>query len=232
MKILVKQYVSRFWMEWGKPFLMIAIIIVTFRSAVADWNDVPSGSMKPTILEGDRIFVNKIAYGLRIPLTLFHLLDWEGPQRGDIVVFKSPYDGTRLVKRVIGLPGDRIEYIDEHLFINGQSAEYRDFTPSQMPAIDTREPVSYEFQREKYGSLDHPVMWLIPRRLARPFGPITLSGEEYFMMGDNRDESFDSRYFGVVNRRLILGKVNGVVMSLNPERYYLPRWDRFFQGLY
>src|ERR1041385_8082592 len=97
------------WRKEIRPLLVLAVILFSIRSSLADWNDVPSGSMRPTILEGDRIFVNKLAYDLKVPFTTIHIADWSNPKRGDIVVFFSPHDGKRLVKRVIGLPGDRSE---------------------------------------------------------------------------------------------------------------------------
>jgi signal peptidase I len=98
-----------FWNEWIKALLIVLVVVGAFRSAVADWNDVPTGSMKPTILEGDRIVVNKLAYDLKVPFTRWGLARWGKPQRGDIVVLFSPADGQRLVKRVFGfVPGDRI----------------------------------------------------------------------------------------------------------------------------
>src|SRR5580765_3548586 len=115
---------STFWREWAKPLLTILVITGVFRSAIADWNDVPTGSMKPTILEGDRIFVNKLAYDLKIPFTTVHLTAWAHPKRGDIIVFFSPTDGVRLIKRVVGLPGDEIELRDNQLRVNGKQATY------------------------------------------------------------------------------------------------------------
>src|SRR2546426_2846598 len=105
------------WNEWARPLLIILIICCSLRSAVADWNYVPTGSMKPTILEGDRIFVNRVAYDLKVPFTTWHLLEWADPRRGDIVVLYSPADEKRLVKRVIGVPGDEIELSDNRLFV-------------------------------------------------------------------------------------------------------------------
>src|SRR4026207_2310717 len=106
---------SKVWREWADPLLPILLITSAFRSAVADWNDVPTGSMKPTILEGDRIFVNKIAYDLRVPFTFLRPATPAAPQRPDIVVLGSPHDGRRLVKRVIGIPGDLVALEDNHL---------------------------------------------------------------------------------------------------------------------
>src|SRR6478609_6453459 len=96
------------WQKEIRPLLILALILFSIRSSLADWNDVPSGSMRPTILEGDRIFVNKLAYDFKVPFTTWHIAEWNDPQRGDIAVFFSPYDDKRLVKRVIGLPGDTI----------------------------------------------------------------------------------------------------------------------------
>jgi len=117
------------WREWLRPFLVVAIVLCSFRSAVADWNDVPSGSMIPTILEGDRIFVDRRAYDLRVPFTEHRLTTYADPRRGDIIVFTSPVDGRLLVKRVAGVPGDEVRDIhgyprhvpDGHYFVTGDN---------------------------------------------------------------------------------------------------------------
>src|ERR1044071_8852404 len=114
----------KLWKEEILPLAILALVLFSIRSSLADWNDVPSGSMKPTILEGDRVFVNKLAYDLKVPFTTWHIVQWNNPQRGDIVVFYSPHDGKRLVKRVIGLPGDTLELRNNALVINGQTVEY------------------------------------------------------------------------------------------------------------
>src|SRR5665213_1201038 len=116
-----KETARKLWRE-SRGLLLTILILTAVRSAIADWNDVPSGSMNPTIVEGDRLFVNKLAYDLKIPFTTKHIAQWSNPKRGDIVVFFSPTDRTRLVKRVIGLPGGRIEMIDDHLYVNGVAA--------------------------------------------------------------------------------------------------------------
>src|SRR5438309_7982300 len=92
-----------------RPIVILVIILFAIRSSLADWNDVPTGSMIPTILEGDRIFVNKLAYDLKVPFTTWHIAQWSNPKRGDIVVFYSPADGQRLVKRCVAVPGDVLE---------------------------------------------------------------------------------------------------------------------------
>ena len=111
---------SRWWRQEIRPLLIFALVMFSIRSSLADWNVVPSGSMQPTILVGDRVLVNKLAYDLKVPFTTWHIAEWSNPQRGDIVVFFSPKDGTRLVKRVIGLPGDTVELRNDQLIINGQ----------------------------------------------------------------------------------------------------------------
>src|SRR5256885_2242669 len=114
----------RLWRKEIRPMLILAAILFSIRSSLADWNDVPTGSMKPTILEGDRVYVNKVAYDLKVPFTTLHLAQWDNPKRGEIVVFYSPHDGKRLVKRVIGVPGDTIELRHDSLLLNGNAVEY------------------------------------------------------------------------------------------------------------
>ena len=164
----------RWWRQEIRPLLILALVMCSLRSSLADWNDVPTGSMKPTILEGDRVFVNKLAYDLKVPFTTWHITEWSNPQRGDIVVFFSPQDGTRLVKRVIGLPGDTV-YIDAgQVYVNG-----RLLTESYVPE-DYRDRVSWEEHRIPPG--------------------------EYFVLGDHRSSSSDSRTWGFVKREKIYGK--------------------------
>lgn len=220
-----------FWREWLRPFLVILLVLLSFRSAIADWNHVPTGSMRPTILEGDRIFVNKISYDLRVPFTTRRIAEWSHPERGDIIVFLSPADGKRLVKRVIGVPGDRIELRRHRLSINGRKAAYQRIDPESIGYLDDAERTSYRIDNESLAGKDpHAIMtrpWFSGRST---FSPMTIGGGQFFVMGDNRDDSADSRVFGLVDRRLILGKATGVAMSVDPERRYRPRWDRFLQG--
>ena len=198
----------------------------SIRSSLADWNDVPTGSMKPTILEGDRVFVNKLAYDLKVPFTTWHVTQWGHPQRGDIVVFYSPKDGQRLVKRVIGLPGDTIELRNERLVINGQSVDYAAPDPEMAAQLSGFERERGIFATEELPASPHAVMAINGVPAMRPFGPLQVPDGHYFMMGDNRDNSFDSRYFGTVARRQIVGRATTVVFSLNKENHWLPRWSR------
>jgi signal peptidase I len=232
MKTLSRQWWKNVWRQ-NKSLLVTVIILTMIRSAIADWNDVPTGSMNPTIVQGDRVFINKLAYDLKVPFTTWHLAQWSNPKRGDIVVFFSPADGQRLVKRVVGLPGDQIEMVNDHLLINGQRSEYALLpagTGLDVPA-DNYGPREYAEEKVE-GSPSHPVT-ILPRRLAlRTFGPVTVPNGKYFMMGDNRDNSHDSRFFGAVDRNRIVGRATTVVISLDRQHYLEPRWHRFLTPLF
>src|SRR5688500_5649188 len=123
-----KQKVVRF-LKQARSFVFVVLLVLSFRSSIADWNDVPTGSMKPSILEGDRIYVNKLAYDLKVPFTTWHVAEWDSPERGEVVVFFSPQDGIRLVKRVIGVPGDVVEMRNNRLYVNGLPASYQPADP-------------------------------------------------------------------------------------------------------
>jgi signal peptidase I len=223
---------KRFLHQHVKPFVFVVLILCTVRSTIADWNDVPTGSMNPSILEGDRIFVNKLAYDLKVPFTTWHIAEWSQPQRGDVVVFYAPTDGTRMVKRVVGLPGDTISLENNKLFVNGKPAQYNAPDPRFAAAMAGHPGGNGGvFTSETLGGRTHPVMEL-PRLLGtRDVAPTVVPEGNYFMMGDNRDNSNDSRYWGVVERSRIVGRASAVAISLDPERSYLPRWQRFFTSL-
>lgn len=187
--------------------------------------------MKPTILEGDRIFVNKLAYDLKVSFTTWHLAEWSNPQRGDIVVFFSPKDNTRLVKRVIGLPGDVVELRKEQLVLNGKLVDYAPLSAQisgQLPEMEIQHSI---FATEELSAHPHAVMSIPNVSAKRTFGPVTVPEGQYFMMGDNRDNSFDSRFFGTVERKRIVGKASNIVLSLDRKNYWLPRSQRFFRPL-
>ena len=226
-----KKKLSMFWRGWGCSIVIALLIATSFKSAIADWNDVPTGSMKPTILEGDRIFVNKLAYDLKLPYTTLRLACWDDPKRGDIVVFFSPVDGKRLVKRVLGIPGDEIAMLNNQLFINGKAAEYEPLDQAVINQIAPHEQWNHLFFRETIEGKTHPVMTTPTHPSLRSFAPVIVPKKHYFLMGDNRDNSSDSRFFGFVERKQIVGRATAVVISLKHDEHYLPRWDRFFQKL-
>jgi len=212
---------TKAWSEY-RSFALFVILMVIFRSALADWNTVPTGSMKPTILEGDRILVNKLAYDLLVPLTHVSVFRFADPGRGDIVVFDSKAAGTRLVKRVIGLPGDVVDMRDNRLRINGIEARY-------SSVEYTRDAI---FEIESYGGMTHRIQ-LSPEGVSAlsSFGPVKVPDGHYLVLGDNRDNSADSRVRGFIPRDEIIGDAKTVVLSFNYDHYYLPRMDRFFRGL-
>jgi signal peptidase I len=217
----MKQSMRSFWKEY-RLFLALILLMVLFRTALADWNTVPTGSMKPTILEGDRILVNKMAYDVNLPLTHVSLFRIADPERGDIVIFDSQAAGNRLVKRVIGLPGDVIELKNNRLLINGVPAKYSDLQYTD-DAIYARETIDGSTHRVKFSLFSNP-------RFSNT-GPLRVPLDHYLVLGDNRDNSADSRVHGFVPRSEIIGSSKKVVMSLDYDNYYLPRPDRFFHAL-
>lgn len=197
-------------------------MMVLFRTSLADWNTVPTGSMKPTILEGDRIWVNKLAYNLNIPFTNISIKKFADPKRNDIIIFDSKIADKRLVKRVIGLPGDQISMVDNIIYLNGKSLEYKTIQQYRDYLI-VEEKLSTQTHKIR---LEHPVI----NRTVQIF-PHTIPKGSYLVLGDNRNNSADSRYIGLVPRKEIIGRARYVVMSLNYDNYYLPRSNRFIQKL-
>lgn len=209
------------WQE-NKTLIYFIVLMVVFRSSLADWNSVPTGSMKPTIVEGDRIFVNKIAYDLKLPLSHISVWTWGNPQRGDIVVFDSKIEKTRLVKRVIGLPGDCIAMQNNQLFINGGLVQYS----------EQHSDNSYLLAIEDLAGHPHAMQTATAElSQAGSFAPVSVPLGQYLVLGDNRDNSKDSRYIGFIPRQEIVGRARYLAFSLNYDNYYLPRAQRFFQAL-
>jgi len=226
----LKRWLLAAWREL-RPILIIIAVLTTLRSAAADWYNVPTGSMKPSILEGDRIFVNKMAYALRFPLTDWRMLEFSGPRRGEIVVFYSPKNHERLVKRVIGLPGETVELRDNHLIIDGRELTYSEAPGDWLSDLAVSDRGGRHILEEQLGGVTHPVIDTPERPSMRNFPPIQVPQNQYLLMGDNRDESADSRFFGFVPRELIAGRALAVLWSMDAEAWYLPRWSRFFKKL-
>lgn len=213
-------WLKKFWQD-NKSLAIFVVLMCIFRSAIADWNEVPTGSMKPTIVEGDRILVNKLAYDLRLPFTHISLFEIANPARGDIVVFDSKVSDKRLVKRVIGLPGDVIAMQDNVLTINGKTMNYLPlgFTPNAM-----------DLKEDLFG-LEHTVRLSQEGSPHASFDSVTVPQGHYLALGDNRDNSADSRVIGFVPRNEIVGRSQRVVLSLNYDNYYMPRKDRVWHTL-
>ena len=213
--------IARLWREF-RQLAFIALLLFTGRSVLADWYQVPTGSMKPTILEGDRVFVLKCAYQIRFPFTSLRLFPTGQPHRGDVVVLRNP-DGGRipLVKRVVGLPGDVVEMRNERLFVNGV------FQKLRMRAVRGGEESFRWVGTEDLTGKRHPVQVLPERPAMRTFGPVRVPDGRVFLMGDNRDDSRDGRYFGPRPITDLLGKAEGIFWSWNPQLWKGPRLGRF-----
>lgn len=213
----------------NKGFLAFMLGMLLFRSAVADWYVVPSGSMYPTIMIGDRVVADRLAYDVKLPFTDVIIKHNADPVRGDIVTFTSPADGVRLVKRLIGVPGDVIQMRDERLTINGVDLAYQsinghvELTPD---FIGQQLAVNENVMGKSHATLQMPGIAAM-----RSFGPIKVPAGQYLMLGDNRDYSKDSRYIGLVSRELITGQVTRVLYSLDEKNYYLPRLNRLGAAL-
>jgi signal peptidase I len=213
----------------NKGFIVFMLGMIMFRSALADWNVVPTGSMQPTIQIGDRILVDKAAYDIRVPLTHISLIHLADPQRGDIVVLDSQAAHERLVKRVIGLPGDEVAMRGNVLYINGTTARYSPVTVTGIHD-DAQDPASYEVER--LDGMQHLIRLSNYRPSeARNFGPVIVPPGQYLLLGDNRDNSMDSRYLGFFPRNEIVGRSRYVALSLDPNHYYLPRKQRIASRL-
>jgi len=214
----------------NKGFILFLCLFGVFRTAVADWNPIPSGSMRPNLLEGDVVFVNRLAFDLKVPLTDTIVAHTGEPQRGDVVTFSSPKDGTRLIKRLVAVPGDVVEIRNELLIINGQHARYDSLQQvmepagtGQVPALRISETIDGHARRVQF----------IPQvsTPARNFGPVTVPPNQYMMLGDNRDNSADSRYIGFVPRNLLIGRAERVLVSADILENWGPRFDRFGKSL-
>ncbi len=225
-----RERMLRLWRDWRSTLLLV-LVLLTFRSALADWYDVPTGSMQPTILEGERIFVNKLAYGLRVPFTQTRVTTWSIPERGDVVTFPSPRDGIRLIKRVVGLPGDVLVIHEGILSLNGKIQPQSDAPAPPAYPLPPQDRWQHEYLLEDLAGIRHAVMLTPGHGVARDFGPVTVPEGMCFVMGDNRDNSADSRFIGFVPMESLEGRAQGVVLSIDHDRHWKPRWGRFFRAL-
>ena len=203
------------------PFLIMVGLLVICRSVVLDWNHVPTGSMQPTIQIGDHIIVDKLAYDLRLPFSRTALWHRAEPQPGDIVAFVSPADDSLYVKRVVGRPGDLVALVDNVLVVNGQ--------PARFAAIENKDGRARLV--ETISGHRHSILLEGNTGTAANFGPVRVPPDAWFVMGDNRLQSFDSRYFGFVDRDRILGRATRVAFSLDIAHGFKPRPDRIFETL-
>ena len=219
--------------EYGKSFFPVLFIVLVLRSFLVEPFQIPSGSMKPTLDVGDFILVNKFSYGIRLPVIDKKVIEVGDPQRGDVMVFRFPSDpNVNYIKRVVGLPGDSIRYTaDKRLFVNGA------LVAEQLIGSEPGTLGSAELYQEKLGEAEHLIRKEMSRYRAAPDRSWTVPAGHYFMMGDNRDNSNDSRYWddpnipkdmlGMVPDRNIVGKAFAVWMSWpEPKLSHLPNFSR------
>lgn len=218
-----------FWIEQSKYFFPILLLVLIIRAFLVEPFRIPTGSLEPTLEIGDFIVVNKFIYGLRLPSVYTKIVPIKEPKRGDIVVFRHPQQQVDYIKRVVGLPGDRVSYINKVLYVNGHPAPQTfkgdgvdiNAEGAKVPVIEQEENldgVKHKiFLRKDDEILDYSLKnettWVVPKG-------------HYFMMGDNRDDSYDSRYWGFVPEDHIKGKAMMVWLSWDHEAHRI-RWNRF-----
>jgi signal peptidase I len=228
---------KNFWKN-NRGIVLFLILMLFFRSAIADWYHVPTGSMQPNILIGDRVWVNKLAYDAKIPFSNINLSRHAEPQVGDVVVFQSKQVGERLIKRVIAMPGDTIEMQNNHLKINGQwlNVEALELEQKFDQFMQDRDRAIY--YQELIGASKNSVDLKYPIRLSleqkssfSSFRERVVPEEHFMVLGDNRDNSSDSRFIGMIPRSELLGRAERVIISFDLDDYYLPRNGRYMQKL-
>ena len=208
----VKKYVKE-----NLTFILFIVLMFSFRSSVADWYHVPSGSMEPTIQVGDRVVVDKMAYTLDIPFTDISVANTGSVKRGDIIIIDSEAAQTRLIKRVVAVQGDNIAMHDNVLHINGEKSK---LTPLNEHVF--REDILSSSRTIALSPINSP---------ASSFDDVIVPEGYVVAMGDNRNNSVDSRYYGFIPLSEIRGKATSIAFSVDKENAYLPRKERFFVAL-
>lgn len=210
--------------EYAKSFFPIILIVLLIRSFVAEPFRIPTGSMTPSLLVGDFILVNKFAYGLRLPVTNTKFIDAGSPQRGDTVVFRYPENpDIDFIKRVVGVPGDTVAYRDKVLYINGKMAEQQP-VGTYVGKGSGADMNGAALKVENLDGVEHPIL-ILRNRLDGDF-EVQVQEGEYFVMGDNRDNSKDSRFWGMVPEKNLVGKAFLIWMNWDWKADGVIQWDR------
>ena len=201
--------------EYARSFFPVLLFVLVIRSFVFEPFRIPSGSMMPTLLQGDFIFVKKYSYGLRLPVTETKLIETGAPERGDVVVFRLPSDPSiNYIKRVVGLPGDKVSYERHRLVINGELVDleqHSDATPHDPRYV------------EQLGDREHDILVTQAANVMRD-GEFSVPAGHFFMMGDNRDNSRDSRFLGPIPETHLVGEAVRIWMHM--DGLSVPRWER------
>ena len=197
--------------EYSKSFFPVFLIVLVLRSFIVEPFRIPSNSMMPTLLTGDFILVNKFDYGIRLPVTDTKVLDLGLPERGDVVVFRFPEDpSTPFIKRVVGVPGDRIAYYDKILYVNDEPMEQSPV--GRYVGVGSGAVMNGASQRvEHLAGVEHHI--LVEPRAHTVQGAVVVPEGHYFVLGDNRDNSRDSRYWGTVSEDLLIGRAFRIWMN-------------------
>jgi len=215
-----------FYKEWVEPFLIAAVVALFIRQFVVEAFKIPSGSMIPTLTIGDHLLVNKFVYGPRIPFMDTRIFTWKEPQRGEVIVFKYPENEDKnFIKRIVGLPGDKIQIINGKLFINDQVVPIKATSAPADKSIEEGlsfgKPMLYE---ERLGTVTHTMQYLVDQS-GKNDGPWLVPKDSVFVMGDNRDNSQDSRFWGFVKENKILGRAFIIYWSWDGDGRWV-RWER------
>ncbi|MEE2829377.1 MAG: signal peptidase I [Myxococcota bacterium] len=229
--------------EYAEAIIVALAVALLLRFFVIEAFKIPSGSMVETLAIGDFIFVNKLSYRTEIPYTALSikvpgggttLVEWDQPDRGDVVVFRFPNDPTiDYIKRIVALPGDQVELRRGVLYVNGQEHERR-FVREYGYKSQTCIPEEAKLYVESNGEIEYSVLARVGVQSGENFGPVTIRPGHFFAMGDNRDNSSDSRVFGQAPIENIKGRAMFVWLSLDNCNSWFGkiRWSRFFQGVH
>jgi signal peptidase I len=210
--------------DYARSFFPILLIVFLLRSFLYEPFRIPSGSLEPTLLTGDFILVNKFDYGVRLPVVHKKVFATNLPKRGDIMIFRWPPDPSfNFIKRVIGLPGDRVTYTNKELTINGKKIPQEWLAAATAQGENGSSWEVLEKQEDLLG-IKHKI-YVDPNKLSRDYHDVIVPDGMYFVMGDNRDDSADSRYWGFVPEKNIVGKAVLVWMSWNSNKTNV-RWNR------
>jgi signal peptidase I len=202
--------------DYSRSFFPVLLFVLIIRSFIFEPFRIPSGSMRPTLLQGDYIFVTKYSYGLRLPVVNTEILETGAPERGDVVVLKLPSDPSiNYIKRVVGLPGDTVVYRNHELTINGETVPMR-------PGPGGEEGDLLERYIEEIGGQEHAI--LLSNRGSSREGVYRVPDGHYFVLGDNRDNSRDSRFIGMIPESNLVGEAVRIWMHMDGLEW--PDWDR------